>query len=123
MSALAVATAAAATAAAVTAARSEKPSSPGSSRGFYFNTVLSLARSLAVQRPAPLEKVQPPRGEVMGGQEAGGFGGESGGGENADVTLGAGPVVARQVSLLFGCIDMKPIRAYSHCERFSIHLA
>ncbi|XP_060105894.1 phosphatidylinositol 4-kinase alpha [Heteronotia binoei] len=58
MSALAVATAAAATAAAVTAARSEKPSSPGSSRGFYFNTVLSLARSLAVQRPAPLEKVQ-----------------------------------------------------------------
>uniref|UniRef100_A0A8C6XJU0 Phosphatidylinositol 4-kinase alpha n=1 Tax=Naja naja TaxID=35670 RepID=A0A8C6XJU0_NAJNA len=32
--------------------------SPGSSRGFYFNTVLSLARSLAVQRPAPLEKVQ-----------------------------------------------------------------
>ncbi|XP_053135266.1 phosphatidylinositol 4-kinase alpha isoform X2 [Hemicordylus capensis] len=58
MSALAVATAAAATAAAVTAARAEKPSSPGSSRGFYFNTVLSLARSLAVQRPAPLEKVQ-----------------------------------------------------------------
>ncbi|XP_042297381.1 phosphatidylinositol 4-kinase alpha [Sceloporus undulatus] len=58
MSALAVATAAAATAAAVTAARSEKPSSPGASRGFYFNTVLSLARSLAVQRPAPLEKVQ-----------------------------------------------------------------
>ncbi|XP_054851710.1 phosphatidylinositol 4-kinase alpha [Eublepharis macularius] len=58
MSALAVATAAAATAAAVTAARSEKSSSPGSSRGFYFNTVLSLARSLAVQRPAPLEKVQ-----------------------------------------------------------------
>ncbi|XP_044296416.1 phosphatidylinositol 4-kinase alpha [Varanus komodoensis] len=58
MSALAVATAAAATAAAVTAARTEKPSSPASSRGFYFNTVLSLARSLAVQRPAPLEKVQ-----------------------------------------------------------------
>ncbi|XP_061458475.1 phosphatidylinositol 4-kinase alpha isoform X2 [Rhineura floridana] len=58
MSALAVATAAAATAAAVTAARFEKPSSPGSSRGFYFNTVLSLARSLAVQRLAPLEKVQ-----------------------------------------------------------------
>uniref|UniRef100_A0A8C5MPY5 Phosphatidylinositol 4-kinase alpha n=1 Tax=Leptobrachium leishanense TaxID=445787 RepID=A0A8C5MPY5_9ANUR len=28
------------------------------SRGFYFNTVLSLARSLAVQRPAALEKVQ-----------------------------------------------------------------
>ncbi|KAF6082481.1 phosphatidylinositol 4-kinase alpha [Phyllostomus discolor] len=28
------------------------------SRGFYFNTVLSLARSLAVQRPASLEKVQ-----------------------------------------------------------------
>ncbi|XP_063171837.1 phosphatidylinositol 4-kinase alpha [Candoia aspera] len=53
MSALAVATAAAAT-----AARSERHGSPGSSRGFYFNTVLSLARSLAVQRPAPLEKVQ-----------------------------------------------------------------
>jgi hypothetical protein len=34
-------------------------SSSGSSasRGFYFNTVLSLARSLAVQRPASLEKV------------------------------------------------------------------
>ncbi|XP_069476058.1 phosphatidylinositol 4-kinase alpha isoform X2 [Ambystoma mexicanum] len=30
----------------------------GGPRGFYFNTVLSLARSLAVQRPAPLEKVQ-----------------------------------------------------------------
>ncbi|KAM9329173.1 phosphatidylinositol 4-kinase alpha isoform 3-T3 [Gastrophryne carolinensis] len=30
----------------------------GGSRGFYFNTVLSLARSLAVQRPAALEKVQ-----------------------------------------------------------------
>ncbi|KAG8146274.1 hypothetical protein E2320_012634 [Naja naja] len=59
MSALAVATAAAATAAAVTAAHSERQGSPGSSRGFYFNTVLSLARSLAVQRPAPLEKVQP----------------------------------------------------------------
>ncbi|XP_034291739.1 phosphatidylinositol 4-kinase alpha [Pantherophis guttatus] len=58
MSALAVATAAAATAAAVTAARSERQGSPASSRGFYFNTVLSLARSLAVQRPAPLEKVQ-----------------------------------------------------------------
>jgi len=29
----------------------------GASRGFYFNTVLSLARSLAVQRPASLEKV------------------------------------------------------------------
>ncbi|KAM6423119.1 phosphatidylinositol 4-kinase alpha isoform 1-T1 [Liasis olivaceus] len=58
MSALAVATAAAATAAAVTVTRSERHGSPGSSRGFYFNTVLSLARSLAVQRPAPLEKVQ-----------------------------------------------------------------
>uniref|UniRef100_A0A8D0HKH8 Phosphatidylinositol 4-kinase alpha n=2 Tax=Sphenodon punctatus TaxID=8508 RepID=A0A8D0HKH8_SPHPU len=34
------------------------PGSTGSSRGFYFNTVLSLSRSLAVQRPAPLEKVQ-----------------------------------------------------------------
>ncbi|XP_027889468.1 phosphatidylinositol 4-kinase, catalytic, alpha b isoform X2 [Xiphophorus couchianus] len=30
----------------------------GSSRGFYFNTVLSLARSLAAHRPATLEKVQ-----------------------------------------------------------------
>ncbi|XP_039188352.1 phosphatidylinositol 4-kinase alpha isoform X2 [Crotalus tigris] len=58
MSALAVATAAAATAAAVTATRLERQGSPASSRGFYFNTVLSLARSLAVQRPAPLEKVQ-----------------------------------------------------------------
>ncbi|OCU01899.1 phosphatidylinositol 4-kinase alpha isoform X1 [Xenopus laevis] len=28
------------------------------SRGFYFNTVLSLARSLSVQRPAAFEKVQ-----------------------------------------------------------------
>uniref|UniRef100_A0A287AQP4 Phosphatidylinositol 4-kinase alpha n=1 Tax=Sus scrofa TaxID=9823 RepID=A0A287AQP4_PIG len=33
-------------------------SGAGASRGFYFNTVLSLARSLAVQRPASLEKVQ-----------------------------------------------------------------
>ncbi|XP_012668121.2 phosphatidylinositol 4-kinase alpha [Otolemur garnettii] len=33
-------------------------SSSSASRGFYFNTVLSLARSLAVQRPASLEKVQ-----------------------------------------------------------------
>lgn len=32
-------------------------SGSSSSRGFYFNTVLSLARSLAVQRPASLEKV------------------------------------------------------------------
>ncbi|XP_074062674.1 phosphatidylinositol 4-kinase alpha [Macrotis lagotis] len=31
---------------------------PGLSRGFYFNTVLSLARSLAAQRPAALDKVQ-----------------------------------------------------------------
>ncbi|KAK5870930.1 hypothetical protein PBY51_003836 [Eleginops maclovinus] len=30
----------------------------GGTRGFYFNTVLSLARSLAAQRPAPVEKVQ-----------------------------------------------------------------
>ncbi|XP_047237046.1 phosphatidylinositol 4-kinase, catalytic, alpha b isoform X2 [Girardinichthys multiradiatus] len=30
----------------------------GSTRGFYFNTVLSLARSLAAHRPAPVEKVQ-----------------------------------------------------------------
>lgn len=29
----------------------------GSARGFYFNTVLSLARSLAAHRPAPAEKV------------------------------------------------------------------
>uniref|UniRef100_A0A8C1VVA9 Phosphatidylinositol 4-kinase alpha n=1 Tax=Cyprinus carpio TaxID=7962 RepID=A0A8C1VVA9_CYPCA len=33
-------------------------SSKGASRGFYFNTVLSLARSLAAHRPAPLDKVQ-----------------------------------------------------------------
>ncbi|CAL9707603.1 unnamed protein product [Knipowitschia caucasica] len=30
----------------------------GGSRGFYFNTVLSLARSLATHRPAPIEKVR-----------------------------------------------------------------
>ncbi|KAG5281376.1 hypothetical protein AALO_G00071440 [Alosa alosa] len=30
----------------------------GGTRGFYFNTVLSLARSLAAHRPAPIEKVQ-----------------------------------------------------------------
>uniref|UniRef100_H3APG5 Phosphatidylinositol 4-kinase alpha n=1 Tax=Latimeria chalumnae TaxID=7897 RepID=H3APG5_LATCH len=30
----------------------------GGWRGFYFNTVMSLARSLAAQRPAPLEKLQ-----------------------------------------------------------------
>uniref|UniRef100_A0AAX7UGE8 1-phosphatidylinositol 4-kinase n=1 Tax=Astatotilapia calliptera TaxID=8154 RepID=A0AAX7UGE8_ASTCA len=30
----------------------------GGTRGFYFNTVLSLARSLAAHRPAPVEKVQ-----------------------------------------------------------------
>lgn len=29
----------------------------GGSRGFYFNTVLSLARSLAAHRPAPIDKV------------------------------------------------------------------
>nr|KAF6282621.1 phosphatidylinositol 4-kinase alpha [Myotis myotis] len=33
-------------------------SGSSATRGFYFNTVLSLARSLAVQRPASLEKVQ-----------------------------------------------------------------
>ncbi|XP_051973573.1 phosphatidylinositol 4-kinase alpha-like isoform X2 [Xyrauchen texanus] len=33
-------------------------SSKGMSRGFYFNTVLSLARSLAAHRPAPIDKVQ-----------------------------------------------------------------
>uniref|UniRef100_A0A3B3H6H2 Phosphatidylinositol 4-kinase alpha n=1 Tax=Oryzias latipes TaxID=8090 RepID=A0A3B3H6H2_ORYLA len=32
--------------------------SAAESRGFYFNTVLSLARSLAAHRQAPLEKVQ-----------------------------------------------------------------
>ncbi|XP_036434793.1 phosphatidylinositol 4-kinase, catalytic, alpha b isoform X1 [Colossoma macropomum] len=30
----------------------------GGTRGFYFNTVLSLARSLAAHRPAPVDKVQ-----------------------------------------------------------------
>lgn len=30
----------------------------GGTREFYFNTVLSLARSLAAHRPAPVEKVQ-----------------------------------------------------------------
>ncbi|XP_049618613.1 phosphatidylinositol 4-kinase alpha isoform X3 [Syngnathus scovelli] len=30
----------------------------GDHRGFYFNTVLSLARSLAAHQPAPVEKVQ-----------------------------------------------------------------
>ncbi|XP_061754241.1 LOW QUALITY PROTEIN: phosphatidylinositol 4-kinase, catalytic, alpha b [Nerophis ophidion] len=30
----------------------------GGQRGFYFNTVLSLARSLAAHQPAPVEKVQ-----------------------------------------------------------------
>ncbi|XP_061585479.1 phosphatidylinositol 4-kinase, catalytic, alpha b isoform X2 [Cololabis saira] len=30
----------------------------GGTRGFYFNTVLSLARSLAIHRPAPIEKIQ-----------------------------------------------------------------
>ncbi|XP_066545539.1 phosphatidylinositol 4-kinase, catalytic, alpha b isoform X2 [Amia ocellicauda] len=30
----------------------------GGPRGFYFNTVLSLARSLAAHRPAPVDKVQ-----------------------------------------------------------------
>lgn len=30
----------------------------GGTRGFYFNTVLSLARSLAAQHPAPVEKVR-----------------------------------------------------------------
>uniref|UniRef100_A0A3Q3NDT5 Phosphatidylinositol 4-kinase alpha n=1 Tax=Labrus bergylta TaxID=56723 RepID=A0A3Q3NDT5_9LABR len=30
----------------------------GGTRGFYFNTVLSLARSLAAHRPATVEKVQ-----------------------------------------------------------------
>uniref|UniRef100_A0A3B4DRK9 Phosphatidylinositol 4-kinase alpha n=1 Tax=Pygocentrus nattereri TaxID=42514 RepID=A0A3B4DRK9_PYGNA len=33
-------------------------SAKGGSRGFYFNTVLSLARSLAAHRPAPIDKVQ-----------------------------------------------------------------
>lgn len=30
----------------------------GGTRGFYFNTALSLARSLAAHRPAPAEKVR-----------------------------------------------------------------
>lgn len=49
----------AAAAAAARGGGSGSGSSSGSSasRGFYFNTVLSLARSLAVQRPASLEKV------------------------------------------------------------------
>uniref|UniRef100_A0A8C3A4N1 Phosphatidylinositol 4-kinase alpha n=1 Tax=Cyclopterus lumpus TaxID=8103 RepID=A0A8C3A4N1_CYCLU len=33
-------------------------SDSGGNRGFYFNTVLSLARSLAAHREAPIEKVQ-----------------------------------------------------------------
>uniref|UniRef100_A0A4W4FU47 1-phosphatidylinositol 4-kinase n=1 Tax=Electrophorus electricus TaxID=8005 RepID=A0A4W4FU47_ELEEL len=33
-------------------------SAKGGSRGFYFNTVLSLARSLAAHRQAPIDKVQ-----------------------------------------------------------------
>ncbi|KAA0704275.1 Phosphatidylinositol 4-kinase alpha [Triplophysa tibetana] len=33
-------------------------SAKGTTRGFYFNTVLSLARSLAAHRPAPIDKVQ-----------------------------------------------------------------
>ncbi|XP_015975606.2 phosphatidylinositol 4-kinase alpha [Rousettus aegyptiacus] len=45
-------------AAAATRGNSGSGSSSSASRGFYFNTVLSLARSLAVQRPASLEKVQ-----------------------------------------------------------------
>ncbi|GCC44648.1 hypothetical protein chiPu_0028526, partial [Chiloscyllium punctatum] len=28
----------------------------GAGRGFYFNTVLSLARSLAAQKPASIDK-------------------------------------------------------------------
>ncbi|XP_053938169.1 phosphatidylinositol 4-kinase alpha isoform X2 [Cuculus canorus] len=58
------ATAAAATGTASAAAAGAPPTGPargggaGAARGFYFNTVLSLARSLAGQRPAPLEKVQ-----------------------------------------------------------------
>lgn len=51
----------------VSSARSESSSSDvgvnmsvmgGGTRGFYFNTVLSLARSLAAHRPAPVEKVR-----------------------------------------------------------------
>ncbi|XP_048467707.1 phosphatidylinositol 4-kinase alpha-like [Rhincodon typus] len=30
----------------------------GAGRGFYFNTVLSLARSLAAQKPASIDKVE-----------------------------------------------------------------
>uniref|UniRef100_A0A8B9FJ52 Phosphatidylinositol 4-kinase alpha n=1 Tax=Amazona collaria TaxID=241587 RepID=A0A8B9FJ52_9PSIT len=47
-----------AAAAAAPCAGAGRGSSAGTARGFYFNTVLSLARSLAVQNPAPLEKVQ-----------------------------------------------------------------
>lgn len=65
VAAAAAAAATAAAAAAATTAAAPAPaagagrgSSAGASRGFYFNTVLSLARSLAVQSPAPLEKVR-----------------------------------------------------------------
>lgn len=67
---VAAAAAAAATAAAVAAAPSAgvgRGSSAGTARGFYFNTVLSLARSLAVQSPAPLEKVGASCGVVTRG--------------------------------------------------------
>lgn len=78
---VAAAAAAAATAAAAAAATAAAPSAAaaapsaglgrgngaGTARGFYFNTVLSLARSLAVQSPAPLEKVGAPCGGVTRG--------------------------------------------------------
>lgn len=52
------AAATAGTAAAPSAGAAGRGNSAGPARGFYFNTVLSLARSLAVQNPAPLEKVR-----------------------------------------------------------------
>lgn len=61
------AAAAAATAAAAPSAGVGRGSGVGTARGFYFNTVLSLARSLAVQSPAPLEKVGAPCGGVTHG--------------------------------------------------------
>lgn len=57
------AAATAGTAAAPSAGPAGRGSSAATARGFYFNTVLSLARSLAVQNPAPLEKVRGVRGE------------------------------------------------------------
>lgn len=41
----------------------------GGSRGFYFNTVLSLARSLAAHQQAPIEKVTLSVGMANGGNK------------------------------------------------------